>query len=115
VVPENQRPVHLAQALERGDLALAGRLMNDSHFSLRDLYEVSCEELDLITEIARQQPSCYGARMTGAGFGGCAVALVEATSVEAFVGAVLPAYKAKIDLPAALYPCRPEAGARMLE
>ena len=64
-----------------GDLARAGRLMNDSHFSLRDLYEVSCEELDLVTEIARRQPSCFGARMTGAGFGGCAVALVKADDV----------------------------------
>ncbi|HXY40214.1 MAG TPA: galactokinase, partial [Vicinamibacteria bacterium] len=97
------------------DLALAGRLMNDSHDSLRDLYEVSCEELDTITDLARRQPSCFGARMTGAGFGGCAVALVEAAAVEPFMAAVLPAYKAKIDLPAALYPCRPEAGARLVE
>ena len=63
--------------------------MNDSHFSLRDLYEVSCEELDLVTEIARRQPSCFGARMTGAGFGGCAVALVKADDVDAFCDAVL--------------------------
>ena len=78
VVPENRRPVETADALQAGDLARAGRLMNDSHFSLRDLYEVSCEELDLVTEIARRQSSCFGARMTGAGFGGCAVALVKA-------------------------------------
>ena len=115
VVPENRRPLELAEAFRRDDLVLAGRLMNDSHFSLRDLYQVSCEELDTITELARQQPSCYGARMTGAGFGGCAVALVDASAVEPFMAAVLPAYKAKIDLPAALYPCRPEAGARLLE
>ncbi|MGE5125966.1 MAG: galactokinase [Betaproteobacteria bacterium] len=115
VVPENRRPVEMAEALTEGDLPLAGRLMNDSHFSLRDLYQVSCEELDLITELARQQPSCYGARMTGAGFGGCAVALVDAAAVEAFTAAVLPAYEATIDLPAALYPCRPAAGARLVE
>jgi len=115
VVPENKRPVEAAEALQAGDLARAGRLMNDSHFSLRDLYEVSCEELDLVTEVARRQPSCFGARMTGAGFGGCAVALVKAADAEAFCGAVLSAYQAKIDLPAALYPCRPEAGARLLE
>jgi len=115
VVPENKRPVEAAEALQAGDLARAGRLMNDSHFSLRDLYEVSCEELDLVTEIARRQPSCFGARMTGAGFGGCAVALVKADDVEAFCDVVLSAYQAKIDLPAALYPCRPEAGARLLE
>ena len=115
VVPENARPVETADALQAGDLARAGQLMNDSHASLRDLYEVSCEELDLVTEIARRQPSCLGARMTGAGFGGCAVALVKADDVEAFCDVVLSAYKARVDLPAALYPCRPEAGARILD
>jgi galactokinase len=115
VVPENLRPVEMAEALLQDDLARAGRLMNDSHFSLRDLYEVSCEELDLLTELARRQPSCFGARMTGAGFGGCAVALVEASAVEAFAAAVLPAYRREVDLPAALYPCRPAAGARLLD
>ena len=115
VVPENSRPVEMADALSRDDLALAGRLMNDSHFSLRDLYQVSSAELDLITAIARRQPSCFGARMTGAGFGGCAVALIEASAVEAFAAAVLPAYKQQIDLPAALYSCRPVAGARLLD
>jgi galactokinase len=115
VVPENARPVEMAEALQADDLARAGRLMNDSHFSLRDLYEVSCEELDLVTEIARRQPACFGARMTGAGFGGCAVALVTADGVPAFCDAVLAGYQAKINLPAALYPCRPEAGARLVE
>ena len=115
VVPENRRPVEMAEALAAGDLVRAGRLMNDSHASLRDLYEVSCEELDAMTELARQQPSCFGARMTGAGFGGCAVALVDAASVGAFCDAVLAGYRARIELPAALYPCRPEAGARLLE
>ena len=105
----------MAEALQAGDLPTAGQLMNDSHYSLRDLYEVSCEELDLITEIAREQPSCYGARMTGAGFGGCAVALVRADAADAFCETVLAAYKAKIDLPAALFACRPVAGARLLE
>jgi galactokinase len=114
VVPENARPVHMADALEVGRLDQAGRLMNDSHSSLRDLYEVSCEELDLITEIARKQDSCFGARMTGAGFGGCAVALVAAEATGAFCDAVMAAYEEKTDLPAALYPCRPMAGARLL-
>jgi galactokinase len=115
VVPESRRPVEMAEALEAGDLAAAGRLMNDSHFSLRDLYEVSCEELDLITEIAREQIACFGARMTGAGFGGCAVALVRADAVGPFCETVLAAYTGRIDLPAALYPCRPAAGARLLD
>jgi len=89
--------------------------MSESHKSLRDLYEVSCEELDLVTSLARRQPSCYGARMTGAGFGGCAIALVDARDVSSFCDEVLFGYKATFDLPAALYSCRPVAGARLLE
>jgi galactokinase len=115
VVPENARPVQMAEALTAGDLSRAGRLMDDSHFSLRDLYEVSCEELDAVTELARRHPACFGARMTGAGFGGCAVALVDRVAVSEFCEAVLPAYRARFDLPAALYPCRPSAGARLLD
>ncbi len=115
VVAEIARPKALAQAFAEGDLARAGRLMNDSHASLRDLYEVSSDELDLITELARRQPSCHGARMTGAGFGGCAIALVDARGVASFCDAVLTGYKARFDLPAALYACRPVAGARVLE
>ena len=114
VVHENLRPRRMADALSAGDLGQAGRLMNDSHASLRDLYEVSCEELDLITNLARRESSCYGARMTGAGFGGCAVALVEEAAVAAFVEAVRTAYRARVDLPATLFACRPMAGARLL-
>jgi len=115
VVAETLRPEALAVAFASGDLAAAGRLMNDSHRSLRDLYEVSCEELDLVTALARRQPSCYGARMTGAGFGGCAIALVSADDVADFSAEVLHGYEATFDLPAALYPCRPVAGARLVE
>jgi galactokinase len=115
VVAEIARPEALAKALAGGDLARSGGLMNDSHASLRDLYEVSSEELDFVTELARRQPSCHGARMTGAGFGGCAIALVDARDVARFCDAVLAGYEARFDLPAALYPCRPVAGARLLE
>jgi galactokinase len=114
VVPENRRPVEMAAALEGGDLEGAGRLMNASHASLRDLYEVSSVELDLVTEIARAHPSCWGARMTGAGFGGCAVALVDAAHADAFVTEAHAAYKAKVDLPSAFFACRPAAGARLV-
>jgi len=115
VIAEIARPAALAAAFASGDLVAAGRLMNDSHASLRTLYEVSCEELDLVSALARRQPSCYGARMTGAGFGGCAIALVAADDVASFCEEVLFGYKATFDLPAALYPCRPVAGARLLE
>ena len=115
MVPECLRPTQMAEALRRGNLPVAGQLMNDSHYSLRDLYEVSCEELDLITEIAREQPACFGARMTGAGFGGCAVALVRADHARPFCDRVLAAYAERVDLPAELFPCRPVAGARILD
>jgi galactokinase len=114
VVPENRRPVEMAAALDDGDLERAGRLMNDSHASLRDLYEVSSSELDLVTDIARRHPACHGARMTGAGFGGCAVALVDAARAESFVAETHAAYKAQVDLPSAFFACRPAAGARLL-
>jgi galactokinase len=115
VVDEIARPAALAAAFASGDLPAAGRLMTASHKSLRELYEVSCEELDLVTSLARRQPSCYGARMTGAGFGGCAIALVSADDVSDFCAEVLHGYQATFELPAALYPCRPAAGARLVE
>ncbi len=115
VVVENRRPVEMAKALRAEDAARAGRLMNDSHASLRDLYEVSCTELDLITDLAREHAACWGARMTGAGFGGCAVALVEASRTQAFITEVHAAYRSRIDLPSAFFACRPSAGARLLD
>ena len=88
--------------------------MNDSHASLRNLYEVSSHALDLITDLARQHPGCYGARLTGAGFGGSAIALVEAEEAETFAEAVHSAYTAKLDLPSRFFVCDPVGGARLL-
>jgi galactokinase len=105
----------MAEALRQGDLAAAGQLMNESHASLRDLYEVSSPELDLVSSLARARPDCFGARMTGAGFGGCAVALVVAGRVEEFGRAVQSAYRAQVDLPSAFFACRPAAGARLVD
>ncbi len=115
VVEETLRPVALAGALSQGDLVLAGRFMNDSHASLRDLYEVSSHELNLMTDLARQHPACYGARLTGAGFGGCAVALVAAERAEDFADEVHEAYKSRIDLPSMLFVCRPVGGAHLTD
>jgi galactokinase len=115
VVAENERPRLMATALEQGDLGLAGRLMDESHFSLRDLYEVSGPELDRITELARGHEGCFGARLTGAGFGGCAVALVAAAAAPAFVDEVRRAYQAEFDLEGEFRICEPVAGARLSE
>jgi galactokinase len=113
VVEENWRPVRMSEALARGDLAAAGHEMDESHASLRDLYEVSSRELDLVTTLARAHPACYGARMTGAGFGGCAVALVKAVDVDAFVTQVERAYAEAGTARGHLFTCRPVAGARL--
>jgi galactokinase len=115
VVEENARPQAMAEALTGGNLDEAGRLMNESHFSLQDLYEVSSFELDLITELAREHAACYGARLTGAGFGGCAIALVSAGGAEDFMEATHLRYREQVKLPSAVFACRPESGARILE
>jgi galactokinase len=81
VVSENQRVRDCAAALEAGDLATAGRLMTESHVSLRDDYEVSTPELDRAVETLNGTTGVYGARLTGAGFGGCVIALAEAGAV----------------------------------
>lgn len=95
-VYENQRTIKAVQALKNNNLEEFGRLMNASHDSLRDDYEVTGIELDTLVEEARKQPGVIGARMTGAGFGGCSVSIVEEDAVEAFQEKVGAAYTAKI-------------------
>jgi galactokinase len=114
VVRENLRPVRLAGSLERDDCLEAGCTMVESHESLRDLYEVSCPELDRLVTIALAQPGCYGARLTGAGFGGCAIALVEGDAVASFQQAISVGYKADTGLTAQMIVARPSAGARLI-
>ncbi len=114
VIDENARTVEMAAALGRNDLERAGGLMNESHLSLRDLFDVSSPELDLISELARKHPACWGARMTGAGFGGCGVALVTADRAEEFTSEVEAAYRAETGLAGSLYVCRPVDGARLV-
>ena len=103
VVYECARTIQACQKLRSGDLVSFGRLMNASHDSLRDLYAVSCKELDTLVSEARRCPGVLGARMTGAGFGGCAVAIVNKRSVEAVMDAVGRAYEEKIGHPCAFY------------
>jgi galactokinase len=114
VVAENGRPARLAAALTAGDLEAAGAILDESHASLRDLYEVSSPELELITAAARQAPGCVGARLTGAGFGGCALALVRTSETAAFIEAVEMAYRRTSGRPGRCFVVRPAAGARIL-
>jgi galactokinase len=111
VVTENDRVREAVKVLEQGDLRYFGKLMNHSHRSLRDDYEVSSKELDLLVELARQQPGVLGARMTGAGFGGCTVSLVRSDTAEAFVEAVRNGYEQALGLRAETYVCRASDGA----
>jgi galactokinase len=113
VISENARTLDAAGALQRQDAAEFGRLMNASHESLRSDYGVSTHELDGIVQIARGQPGCYGARMTGAGFGGCAVALVAGEHETAFLSGVSTEYATQHDLTAQLYVCQPADGASL--
>ena len=115
VVDEIRRPQAMAAALESGDVAAAGRLMNDSHASLRDLYDVSSPELDAIVEAAQSHHACYGARLTGAGFGGCAVALVAGRDADGFMHHVSAAYSRRTGREAQTFASRPARGAHLVE
>jgi galactokinase len=111
VVSENDRVLKAVKDLEQGDLESFGRLMVASHESLRDDYEVSCRELDVLVDLALKQPGVLGARMTGAGFGGCTVNLVLAGAAESFAEAVQEGYKKATGLNAEVYVCEASDGA----
>ncbi|WP_406544279.1 galactokinase [Pseudobutyrivibrio sp.] len=102
-VAENQRTIKAVEALNNNDIATFGKLMNASHVSLRDDYEVSCEEVDFLVETEWSVPGVIGARITGGGFGGCTVAIVENDAVDNFKNVVGKAYKEKYNLDAEFY------------
>ena len=102
-VYENQRTLQAVERLKAGDLKTFGKLMNESHISLRDDYEVTGKELDTLAEASWQQPGVLGARMTGAGFGGCAIALVQDADVKHFIDNVGKIYREKTGLQADFY------------
>jgi len=105
VVEENQRVLESVEVLKKNDLQQFGQFMNDSHASLRDLYEVSCEELDIMVEEAQRIPGTLGSRMTGAGFGGCTVSLVHEDDIERFISEVGEAYTTRAGLVGEFYVC----------
>ena len=114
-VYENQRTLQAAAALKKGDLATFGKLMNQSHVSLRDDYETSAPELDLIAETAWSVEGVLGARITGGGFGGCAVALVKDEAVKPLMDAVNRIYPQKTGLKADFYIASAGGPARQME
>ena len=114
VIAENRRVIQSVDVLAGGDAAAFGHLMDASHRSLRDDYEVSCAELDAMVNAAWRAPGTIGARMTGGGFGGCAVALVEQEQAEVFSRQVADEYQRATGLEPSLYVCTAQAGASVI-
>lgn len=114
IVSENARVLEAMKAMQAGDVKRLGELFNASHNSLRDDFEVTNDALNIMVECAREQKSCYGARMTGAGFGGCAVALVREENASEFADAVSVAYRQRSNMEAAVYVCKPSEGASLI-
>jgi len=111
VVGENERVQDAARALRAGDLPRFGALMKASHRSLRDDYEVSCSELDTMVDIQLGIQGVYGARMTGGGFGGCTIALVDSSKVDGFSGLVAERYRQETGISCEIYVCSAGDGA----
>jgi galactokinase len=114
VITENARVLDAAEALETGELDRFGRLMAESHRSLRDDYEVSVPELDLMVELASKVEGVYGARMTGGGFGGCTINLVDADQVEHFRHVIAEGYEQDTRLKPEIYICEASKGAEQI-
>lgn len=110
VVEECDRVRRAAGAMKRGDVGTLGELLNASHASLRDLYEVTGVELDTLAAAAQEHPACAGSRMTGAGFGGCTVSVVRKDGVEDFKRTVAEKYTKKIGYAPSFYDCTIEDG-----
>ena len=114
VVEEIERTRQAIPLLEHGQTREFGQLMNACHVSLRDLYEVSVPELDSMVEIAQPLPGCFGARLTGGGFGGCTVNLVARGQAEAFVSSLGPEYERRTGLHPEIYICQASQGAGLV-
>jgi galactokinase len=115
VITEIARVGEAAEALRQKDTVRFGRLMRESHASLRDDFEVSCRELDIMVELASEVPGVFGARMTGGGFGGCTINLVESDQVEAFESKVTEGYEKAVGIRPEVYVCTAADGVRVLE
>jgi galactokinase len=115
VTTENDRVREAANALQQRDLETFGRLMYESHRSLRDNYEVSCRELDVMVELARAIDGVFGARMTGGGFGGCTINLIAASAVDEFTRAIRTGYAQATGRDPEVFVCTPADGAERVQ
>ncbi len=114
VITENERVLQAIAAMQAGDATTMGRLMNESHKSMDQDFEITNEQLNVLAQLAQAQEGCFGARMTGGGFGGCAVALVAADQATDFATAVSQAYDQQTNLQSSIYICQATAGAAIL-
>jgi galactokinase len=114
VITDSQRVIDGLALLKAGDIAAFGELLNDAHRSYRDDFEASCGECDILAAIGQAQPGCYGSRLTGGGFGGCVVSVVEAEASDAFESAIKAEYLARTGIAAAVYVCSTADGASEL-
>jgi galactokinase len=114
IVTEDQRVLDAIAAMRARDVVQLGELLDASHASMRDDFEITNEALNTMVSIARPQPGCYGARMTGGGFGGCAMALVDTGQAERFAGIVAHDYQAETGLTPSVYVCRASQGAEIV-
>lgn len=114
-VTENARTLEAVEALKRNDILHFGELMNESHISLKDDYEVSCKEIDLLTDIAWKIEGVIGSRMTGGGFGGCTVSIVKNDSIDEFMDTIRSSYQAKTGLEPEFYIAEISQGACRLK
>lgn len=114
VTTENERTIQAKEELERGDWRQVGELMNASHASMRDDYEVSCEEVDVLVDIAQNFPGVYGSRLTGGGFGGCTVTLVAEDNAEDLMAHMKTEYKARTGIDCPCFVTRPARGVHLL-
>jgi galactokinase len=115
IITENTRTVAAADALEAGDLKALGRLMYEAHASYRDDFEASCPEADALVELATKEPGCIGARLTGGGFGGCTVNLVENEHAESFSLHLRDGYRKATGIEADMYLCHASAGVHQVQ
>jgi galactokinase len=115
VITEDDRVLAAVTAFEDGDLARFGELMREAHVSFRDDFEASCPEIDVLVSLANEQAGCFGARLTGGGFGGCTVNLVAANAVEGFVEAMRAGYLGATGIAPEIYVSRASAGAGAID
>ena len=114
IVTENARVLEAVRALKAGDFPACGRAMNASHVSMRDDFEITCPEIDALVGLAQDVDGVYGSRMTGGGFGGCTVSLVEADAVDRASRTMIDGYRAATGLDAEIFACAPSDGAGLV-